>query len=78
LTLSPNSASTALRPASCANVQPASPTGPTYAKAIFKGSALGAAAADAAGAAATGASFLLQPTGAAVAATAASAANRIM
>ena len=41
LTLSPNSASTALRPWSCAKVQPASPTGPMYTQAAFSGSADG-------------------------------------
>src|ERR1044071_2483883 len=40
--LSPNAASTALRALSCANVQPASPTGPTYANAILSGLSAGA------------------------------------
>ena len=36
-TFAPNSASTALRAWSCAKVQPASPTGPTYANATLNG-----------------------------------------
>src|SRR4051812_4820140 len=73
-TLSPNSFSTALRPLSCAKVQPPSPTGPTYAKATFSGSDLpGAAGPDAAAvagagaAAGAGASDLPQPASAAAA-----------
>src|ERR1044071_2144148 len=37
VTLPPSSASTALRALSCANVQPASPTGPTYPNATSSG-----------------------------------------
>src|SRR5512145_1351830 len=70
-TLAPNSASTALRAWSWANVQPASPTGPTYIHAALNGSAAGAGAlASAAGAAAFGGGSSLPQ--AASAATAAS------
>src|SRR5262245_22504412 len=69
--LSPNSFSIALRPLSCAKVQPPSPTGPTYANAIFSGAGFAGAAADAGAAACGGgSSFLPQPTKAATAATA--------
>jgi hypothetical protein len=71
-TLAPNSASTAFRAWSWANVQPASPTGPTYIHATLNGSAargLGVAA----GAAALGGGGSSLPQ-AASAATAANAA----
>src|SRR5689334_8722550 len=73
--LSPYSFSSALRALSCAKVQPPSPGGPTYANAIFSGSALAGADAAATGAADAGAagaasSFLPQPTRAAAAASA--------
>src|SRR5574343_1149643 len=60
---SPYLASTALRPRSWAKVQPASPTGPTYTQAAFRGSAFAASAAGAGAGAAS--SFLPQPTKAA-------------
>src|SRR5574343_1804889 len=73
--LSPNSFSRALRPLSWAKVQPPSPTGPTYANAIFRGSGLAGAEAAGAGAGAAS-SFLPQATRAALAAAARAATFR--